>query len=110
ARGGFDIKLDPATGTIVKGDKVSAISFTTDLRLSKYIKFGDRAKVGLFFETFNLFNHTNFGDGFQGNARTGASLLQSVTGYLGNRTASIPPAQGGAGSPFQAQFGARFSF
>jgi hypothetical protein len=56
-----------------------------------------------------LTNHVNFGDGFQGNARTGA-LFQTVTGYLGNRTASIPPAQGGAGSPFQAQFGARLSF
>lgn len=109
ARGGFDIKLDPATGRIVPGDRVSGRSFTADLRVSKYINFGDRARLGIFVEAFNLFNHTNFGDGFQGNVRTGA-LFQTVTGYLGNRTASIPPAQGGAGSPFQAQFGARFSF
>jgi hypothetical protein len=66
--------------------------------------------MGLFFETFNLTNHVNFGDGFQGNRQAGEDEFQRVTGYLGNRTASIPPAQGGAGSPFQAQFGARFSF
>jgi hypothetical protein len=114
ARGGFDIRRDPTTGVVGPGEKVSGRSFTTDLRVSKYFKFGDRAKLGLFFESFNLFNNVNFGDGFQGNARTvnsaGQLLLQSVTGYLGNRTASIPPAQGGAGSPFQAQFGARVSF
>lgn len=108
ARGGYDIKLD-STGAIVRGDAVSGRTFTLDARVSKYIKFSDRMKLGLFFEAFNLTNHVNFGDGFQGNARTGA-LFQTVTGYLGNRTASIPPAQGGAGSPFQAQFGARFSF
>lgn len=109
ARGGYDIKLDPATGAIVRGDAVSARTFTLDARVSKYVRFSERMKLGLFFEAFNLTNHVNFGDGFQGNARTGA-LFQTVTGYLGNRTASIPPAQGGAGSPFQAQFGARFSF
>jgi hypothetical protein len=108
ARGGFDIKLDP-TGKIVPGDPVSARTFTLDMRVSKYIRFSEQRKLGLFFEAFNLTNNVNFGDGFQGNARTGA-LFRTVTGYLGNRTASIPPAQGGAGSPFQAQFGARFTF
>lgn len=108
ARGGYDIKLD-STGAIVRGDAVSARTFTLDMRVSKYIKFSERMKLGLFFEAFNLTDHVNFGDGFQGNARIGA-VFQTVTGYLGNRTASIPPAQGGAGSPFQAQFGARFSF
>lgn len=108
ARGGFDIKLDSA-GRIVAGDPVSARTFTLDMRVSKYLKFTDQMKLGLFFEAFNLTNNVNFGDGFQGNARTGA-LFRTVTGYLGNRTASIPPAQGGAGSPFQAQFGARFTF
>jgi carboxypeptidase family protein/TonB-dependent receptor-like protein len=114
ARGGFDIRLvtDPATGRsiIVPGDFVSGRTFVTDMRISKYINLGDRAKLGIFFETFNLTNHVNFGDGFQGNARTANNLFRTVTGYLGNRTAAIPPAQGGAGSPFQAQFGARFSF
>jgi carboxypeptidase family protein len=114
ARGGFDIQLvtDPATGRsiIVPGDPVSGRTFVTDMRISKYINFGDRAKLGIFFETFNLTNHVNFGDGFQGSARTANNLFRTVTGYLGNRTAAIPPAQGGAGSPFQAQFGARFSF
>ncbi len=118
ARGGFDIKLgtNPTTGLpmVVPGDPVSARTFTLDTRVSKFIKFNERMKLGLFFEAFNLTNHVNFGDGFQGNARTvnaaNQSLLRTVTGYLGNRTASIPPAQGGAGSPFQAQFGARFSF
>jgi hypothetical protein len=108
ARGGYDIMLD-STGAIVRGDAVSGRTFTLDTRVSKYIRFTERMRLGLFFEAFNRTNHVNFGDGFQGNARTGA-LFQTVTGYLGNRTASIPPAQGGAGSPFQAQFGARFSF
>jgi carboxypeptidase family protein len=115
ARGGFDLKsagIDPVTGDIilVPGDRVSGRTFVTDLRVSKYINLGDRTKLGLFFETFNLTNHVNFGDGFEGSRQTGLNRFQTVTGYLGNRTASIPPAQGGAGSPFQAQFGARFSF
>ena len=112
ARGGFDIKLaTDSTGktSIVKGDPVSGRTFIADLRVSKFVKLSERMKVGIFFDAFNLTNHVNFGDGFQGNARTGA-LLQTVTGYLGNRIAAIPPAQGGAGSPFQAQFGARLSF
>ncbi len=103
-----DRYLDPATSQIVPrgsqrggfdrtGNAVSGRFFLTDLRVSKYIKFGDRAKLGLFFEAFNLFNTRNFGNSFSGSALS--SLFKKVTGYMP-----------GAGNPFQAQFGARFSF
>jgi hypothetical protein len=86
-RGGFDRD----------GNEVSGRFFLTDMRVSKYVKFGDRAKVGLFFEAFNLFNTRNFGNSFSGSALS--TTFKKVTGYMP-----------GAGNPFQAQFGARFTF
>src|SRR5262245_25425563 len=96
-RGGFLRALDPQ-GRIVAGDPVSGRFFLTDIRVSKYIKFGDTAKLGLFFESFNLFDTLNPGNSFGTNSRSSNSF-KIITGYMG-----------GAGNPFQAQFGARFSF
>ena len=95
-RGGFLRALD-GQGNIVAGEEISGRFFLTDIRVSKYIKFSERAKVGLFFEAFNLFNTLNPGNNFGANSRS--NLFKVITGYMG-----------GADNPFQAQFGARFTF
>ncbi len=95
-RGGFLRALNPQ-GQVVAGEEVSGRFFLTDLRVSKYIKFGERAKLGLFFEAFNLFDTLNPGNSFGTNSRS--NLFKVISGFLG-----------GASNPFQAQFGARFSF
>jgi hypothetical protein len=95
-RGGFLRALD-GQGNIVAGEEISGRFFLTDIRVSKYIKFSERAKVGLFFEAFNLFNTLNPGNTFGTNSRS--NLFKVITGYMG-----------GADNPFQAQFGARFTF
>jgi hypothetical protein len=95
-RGGFLRALD-SSGRIVAGEEVSGRFFLTDIRVSKYIKFGDRAKLGLFFESFNLFDTLNPGNSFGTNSRS--NLFKVISGFIG-----------GAGNPFQAQFGARFTF
>jgi len=98
-RGGFGLKLNSAGSLVIDPDNpVSGRTFLVDLRVSKYINFGERAKLGLFFETFNLFNTRNFGASF-GGAANNPNTFKAVTGFLG-----------GAGNPFQAQFGGRFSF
>jgi hypothetical protein len=95
-RGGFLRALN-AQGQVVAGDPISGRFFLTDARVSKYIKFGDKAKLGLFFEAFNLFNTLNPGNTFGTNSRS--NTFKVITGFIG-----------GAGNPFQAQFGGRFSF
>jgi carboxypeptidase family protein len=100
-RGGFLRMIDPNDPTgkrIIAGAPVSGRFFLTDIRVSKYIKFGDKAKLGLFFESFNLFDTLNPGNSFSGNA-SNKDLFKVINGFIG-----------GAGNPFQAQFGARFSF
>jgi hypothetical protein len=96
-RGGF-LRARNAQGQIVAGDPISGRFFLTDVRVSKYIKFGDAAKLGLFFEAFNLFDTLNPGNSF-GGAANNTNLFKVINGFMG-----------GAGNPFQAQFGARFSF
>jgi len=71
--------------------------FLTDIRVSKYIKFDYTAKLGLFFEAFNLFDTLNPGNSFSATA-SNKDLFKVINGFIG-----------GAGNPFQAQFGARFS-
>jgi carboxypeptidase family protein len=95
-RGGFLRALNPQ-GLVVAGEEVSGRFFLTDVRVSKYVKFGDNAKLGLFFEAFNLFDALNPGNSFGTNSRN--NLFKVITGYMG-----------GADNPFQAQFGARFTF
>jgi hypothetical protein len=93
-----DRYIDPATGQQVSLN--SARGDTTivfDLRTTKYLSFGGEKKLGIFVETFNLFNRSNFGSSFSGNARS--STFRQPTGF-------IP----GIGYPRQAQLGLRFLF
>jgi len=93
-----DRYIDPATGQQVsvnsqRGDPTSVF----DVRTTKFFALGGDRKIGVFAEAFNLFNTSNFGASYTGNARS-ASFRQP-TGF-------IP----GIGYPRQLQLGARFLF
>jgi hypothetical protein len=75
--------------------------FQLDLRASKFINFGDRARVEMFFQAFNLTNRANFGNNFVGNIRSGA--FGQPNGFITPSGVIIPKS-------FSGEFGARFSF
>jgi hypothetical protein len=83
----------------VRGDNFKQVN----VRVSKFFKFGESRQLGLFFETFNLFNTANFGNSFQN--VSGAADFGKPINFFGATGFSEP-----IGIPFQAQFGARFSF
>jgi hypothetical protein len=95
-----DRYIDPATGQQVslnsaRGDN----TYVFDIRSTKFFGLGgggDR-KIGIFVETFNVFNTANFGGSYGGNARS--TTFRQATGF-------IP----GIGGPRQVQLGARFLF
>ncbi len=89
-------QLPPATE---RGDKFSQVN----VRLSKYFTFGEKRKLGFFFEAFNVFNTANFGNQFQN--VVGADDFKLPVNFFGATGFSEP-----LGIPFQAQFGIRFSF
>jgi hypothetical protein len=94
-----DRYIDPATGQQVsinagRGDNTVVV----DLRTTKFFSLRGEQKVGVFVELFNLFNTSNFGGSYTGNARSTNFLLPSG-GF-------IP----GIGYPRQLQLGARFTF
>ncbi|MEP6913367.1 MAG: hypothetical protein ABI923_11465, partial [bacterium] len=82
-----------------RGDKFSQLN----VRVSKFFNFGEQRKLGLFFEAFNVFNTANFGREFQN--VTGSPDFGKPINFFGATGFSEP-----LGIPFQAQFGARFSF
>jgi hypothetical protein len=83
----------------MRGDNFSQLN----VRVSKFFTFGERAKLGLFFEAFNVFNTANFGREFQN--VTGEPDFGKPLNFFGATGFSEP-----LGIPFQAQLGARFSF
>jgi outer membrane receptor protein involved in Fe transport len=83
----------------MRGDSFSQLN----IRVSKFFTFGERAKLGLFFEAFNVFNTANFGREFQN--VTGEPDFGKPLNFFGATGFSEP-----LGIPFQAQLGARFSF
>jgi hypothetical protein len=89
-------QLPPATE---RGDKFSQVN----VRVSKFFNFGEKRKLGLFFEAFNVFNTANFGNQFQN--VVGAKDFKLPVNFFGATGFSEP-----LGIPFQAQFGIRFSF
>jgi outer membrane receptor protein involved in Fe transport len=82
-----------------RGDRFSQLN----VRVSKFFKWGEHKKVGLFFEAFNVFNTGNFGNQFQN--VTGESDFGKPINFFGATGFSEP-----LGIPFQAQLGARFTF
>lgn len=82
-----------------RGDRFSQLN----VRVSKFFNFGERRKLGLFFEAFNVFNTGNFGNQFQ--SVTGEADFGKPVNFFGATGFSEP-----IGIPFQAQLGFRFSF
>jgi len=75
--------------------------FQLDSRFAKYLNFGDRAKLELFFQAFDLTNRANFGTSYGGNIRT--STFQQPTGFISSSGVVVPKS-------FAGEFGGRFSF
>jgi len=82
-----------------RGDNFSQLN----VRVSKFFKWGETKKLGLFFEAFNVFNTGNFGNQFQNT--TGTPDFGKPVNFFGATGFSEP-----LGIPFQAQLGVRFSF
>jgi hypothetical protein len=83
----------------MKGDNFSQLN----VRVSKFFNFGEKKKLGLFFEAFNVFNTGNFGREYQN--VTGEVDFGKPINFFGATGFSEP-----LGIPFQAQLGARFTF
>jgi hypothetical protein len=83
----------------MRGDNFQQLN----VRVSKFFNFGERAKLGLFFEAFNVFNTANFGREFQNTQ--GEPDFGKPVNFFGATGFSEP-----IGIPFQAQIGARFTF
>jgi hypothetical protein len=77
-----------------RGDAI----YDLDARFTKFFTLGkENRKLGLFAELYNITNHTNFGNLYNGNASS--ALFKTPTGYL----AGLPSSR-------QLQLGARFTF
>jgi hypothetical protein len=83
----------------MRGDNFSQLN----VRVSKFFNWGEKRKLGLFFEAFNVFNTSNFGREFQN--VTGEPDFGKPINFFGATGFSEP-----LGIPFQAQLGARFTF
>jgi outer membrane receptor protein involved in Fe transport len=75
--------------------------FQLDTRLSKDVKFGERAKLTLIFQAFDLTNRANFGNNFDGNIRN--ATFGKPTGFITPSGVIVPRS-------FSGEFGAKFSF
>jgi hypothetical protein len=77
--------------------------FNVDMRLAKSIKLGSEARnLKLIFQTFNLFNHANYGNNFNGQVQS--SGFGQPLGFIN------PSGNGTLPRAFIAEFGARFTF
>jgi hypothetical protein len=82
--------------------------FNVDTRVSKIFTFGERFKLSLNADFFNLFNTQNLAYG--SNARLGLSVANSPQTFLQATSLYGPGFGPPIGRPFTAQFGARFTF
>jgi hypothetical protein len=76
--------------------------FELDLRLSKTIKFGERARVELVAQAFNLTNRANYGNDYNSNIAD-QTTFGHPSGFI-NPSSTITPRS------LWSEFGARFSF
>src|SRR5262245_11699359 len=99
-----DLRACLAGGTCVQApyDNLRGQAFfQLDARLSKDIKFSERAKMKLIFQAFDLTNRANFGNNFDGNIR-------STT--FGKPIDVITPSGVIVPRSFSGEFGAQFIF
>jgi hypothetical protein len=75
--------------------------FQLDARFGRFFKFGERAKLEVFFQAFDMTNRSNFGTSYGGNIRT--STFLQPTGFITTSGVIVPKS-------FAGEFGARFSF
>jgi outer membrane receptor protein involved in Fe transport len=89
--------------TIAKYDPLRGDPFfQLDLRLSKNINFGERMKLQLVAQAFNLTNRANYGNDFNGNIAS-PSTFDHPAGFLNPSATTIPLSLWG-------EFGFRFTF
>ncbi len=75
--------------------------FDMDARVAKNIKLGEHRNLQLMFQAFNLTNHANYGNNFDGT--TGLPTFGHPIGFINPTSSTLPRA-------FTGEFGARFSF
>ncbi len=75
--------------------------FDMDARVTKNLKFGEARNLQLIFQTFNLTNHANYGNDFDGT--TGLPTFGHAIGFINPTSSTLPRS-------FIAEFGARFTF
>jgi hypothetical protein len=75
--------------------------FNMDARVAKNIKLGEARNLQLMFQAFNLTNHANYGNNFDGTE--GLSSFGHPLGFINPSSSLLPRA-------FTGEFGARFSF
>jgi hypothetical protein len=99
------------SGYTVIGSEIEERShrfFNVDTRVSKIFTFGERYRLSLNADFFNLFNTQNLAYG--SNARLGLSVANSPQTFLQATSLYGPGFGPPIGRPFTAQFGARFTF
>ncbi len=77
--------------------------WNVDARLAKNIKFGERANLQLAFQAFDLFNHANYGNNFDGVIQDQGTTFGKPAGFINPSSTVIPRS-------FTAEFGFRFTF
>jgi len=75
--------------------------FQMDTRFSKTVKFGERSRIELIFQAFDLTNRANFGANFRTSIR--AADFGKPIGFITPAGVIVPRS-------FSGEFGARFSF
>ena len=99
------------SGFVLLGTEVEERShryFNVDTRVSKVFTFGERYKLSLNADFFNLFNTENVA--FGSNPRLGLTVANAANSFLQVRALFGPGFGPPVGRPFTAQFGARFTF
>jgi len=81
--------------------------FQLDTRISKILKFGERANLKLMFQGFDLTNRANFGNQYDGNVK---NSLAANGGTFGTQLNYITPNGTIVPKSFRAEFGAQFTF
>jgi len=86
--------------------------FDMDMRLAKNIKLGESRNLQLVFQAFNLFNHANYGNSFDGLTATLNSDKKAATPNPGFGFANnfINPTSTTLPRAFTGEFGAKFTF